>query len=141
MQWRRSDSEGVCAQSRSQAAERSCIAFILAVRTFRSAYGNLPYNEWMAHSPSNGELTADSRLEVRLNQSFKEEVEEAAAIQGISVSAFVLSTVLDAARRVRREYQSSRMDDVERDAFIDLLNHPSTPSEELIGLMQTKVVL
>ena len=85
--------------------------------------------------------TAGSRLEIRLDRDLKDEVEAAAAIQGLSVSAFVVATVLEAARKVRRDHQTTVMDDEERDAFLALLQNPPPPSEGLVALMATEVVL
>lgn len=91
--------------------------------------------------PHRFESAADQRLEIRLNREHKAEIEAAAAIQGMSVSAFTLTTALQAARKVRQEHNTTLMDDEERDAFVSLLAEASEPNRELRKLMRTRVDL
>ena len=96
----------------------------------------MPYNLFMA---SNAGIVG--RLDIRLSKEAKRQVEEAAVIQGMTVTAFVLSTALEAARKVKREHQVTVLNDEERDAFIEMMTSPPEPSEALIRLMGTEVVL
>ena len=74
---------------------------------------------------------ATERLDLRLGRDTKELIEHAAAIEGISVSAFLLANAVAAARDVveqNRRWQLSRRDSR---AFIDALLDPPEPNEAL----------
>jgi uncharacterized protein (DUF1778 family) len=64
------------------------------------------------------------RLETRVTAEQKSLIEHAAALQGRTVTDFVLTSVQDAARRALEEHQ--RLDLTVRDtaAFVDALIHP-----------------
>ena len=84
---------------------------------------------------------ADQRMEIRIGSEFKHEIEAAAAVLGISVSSFVSASALEVARRVRKEHSTAQMNNAERDAFLLLLSEPPEPTEALIDLMKTSVVI
>jgi uncharacterized protein (DUF1778 family) len=82
-----------------------------------------------------------ARIEFRMSSELKSEVEEAASLVGLSLTAFATEALLERARRVKREYSATVLNDEERDAFLKLLAEPAKPSEALRELMRTEVVL
>ncbi len=87
------------------------------------------------------EKSPRERIEIRIAKFHKDEVEEAASIQGISVSAFVTSTILEAARKIRRDYHTTVLDREESEAFVRMLEDKSPPNAELRKLMSMKVIV
>lgn len=80
---------------------------------------------------------ASARVEFRIPEHLKQEIEEAAALMGVSLTAFAIQTLLERSREVKRGYAVTRMSDQERDAFLEMLASPPKPSDSLIKLMQT----
>ena len=73
----------------------------------------------------------NERLETRVTAAQKILIEQAAALQGRSVTDFVLTSVQDAARRAIEDHQ--RLDLTVRDsrAFVEALINPPPPNERL----------
>jgi uncharacterized protein (DUF1778 family) len=71
------------------------------------------------------------RLETRVTAEQKSLIEHAAALQGRTVTDFVLTSVQDAARRAIEEHR--RLDLTVRDsqAFVDALIHPQPVNDRL----------
>ncbi len=82
-----------------------------------------------------------ARVEFRMPADLKVEVEEAAALVGASFTSFATESLVARARQIKREYGLTVMGDRERDAFLEMLAKPPTPSESLIKLMNTQVTL
>jgi uncharacterized protein (DUF1778 family) len=77
-----------------------------------------------------------------MDPGHKSEVEEAAALIGVSLTAFATETLLERARRVKREHALTILGNEDRDVFIEMLTRPPKPSEALVDLMKTtKVIL
>ena len=72
-----------------------------------------------------------SRLNVRLDDSIKGIIEQAAALLGQSVSAFAVSTLADRARAVVDEHTTIRLTDRERDRFLAMLDQDAKPNAKL----------
>ncbi len=75
--------------------------------------------------------TKDERIDVRLNRDHKEALVRAAALQGLSVSDFIVSRALEAAHEVIRKHCVITMhpDDFKR--FVKALDEDSEPNEKL----------
>jgi uncharacterized protein (DUF1778 family) len=75
--------------------------------------------------------TRGERLETRVTAEQKRLIEHAAALQGRSVTDFVLTSVQDAARRAIEDHQ--RLDLTVRDsqAFVDALIDPQPVNDRL----------
>lgn len=82
-----------------------------------------------------------ARVEFRMAADLKREIEEVAALVGVSLTTFATEALVEWARRVKREYAHTVLNDQERDAFLRLLAEPPEPNEALRDLMRTKVVL
>lgn len=72
-----------------------------------------------------------SRLNVRLDDSLKALIEEAAALLGESVSSFAVSTLAVRARQVIGADAAIRLTDRERDKFLSMLEAETEPNEKL----------
>jgi uncharacterized protein (DUF1778 family) len=71
------------------------------------------------------------RLEARISPQEKAIFAKAAAVQGRTLSEFVVSSLHDAASRVIESYEIIRLAEQDREAFINALLNPPEPSENL----------
>lgn len=76
-----------------------------------------------------------------MDPSLKSEIEEAASLLGLTLTAFASQTLIERARQVKQEASVVRLNDVERDAFLSVLANPPEASEALRRTLQTKVKL
>jgi uncharacterized protein (DUF1778 family) len=79
-----------------------------------------------AHGPVRGE-----RLELRVTADQKSLIESAAALQGCSVTAFVPTSVQDAARRTIEEHQHLDLSPRDSQAFVQALLNPTPVNARL----------
>ncbi len=70
-------------------------------------------------------------LEVRITAEQKTLIERAAALQGGTVTDFVLTSVQEAARRAIAEHQRLELSMRDSDAFVDALLHPKSVNARL----------
>ena len=71
------------------------------------------------------------RLETRVTADQKRLIEHAAALQGRTVTDFVLTSVQDAARRAIEEYQHLELSVGDSQAFVQALVEPRPVNERL----------
>jgi len=71
------------------------------------------------------------RLEARVTAEQKTLIERAAALQGRTVTDFVLSSVQDAARRAIEEHQQLTLSVRDSGAFVDALLNPRPVNDRL----------
>lgn len=71
------------------------------------------------------------RLEARVTADQKALIEHAAALQGRTMTDFVLSSVQDAARRVIEEHHQFHLSVRDSQAFVDALLTPQPTNERL----------
>lgn len=72
-----------------------------------------------------------ARLEARITSAQKSIIERAAALEGRTVSDFVVNTVQQAAKAVIAEHEVLRLNDEESRAFIDRVLNPPEPNNAL----------
>lgn len=75
--------------------------------------------------------TRAERLEARVTAEQKRLIEQAAALQGRSLTDFVLSSVQDAARRAIEEHQRLELSLRDSEAFVEVLLNPPPPNDRL----------
>lgn len=75
--------------------------------------------------------TRSERLEARVTSEQKDLIERAAAIQGRSVTDFVVSTVQDAAQKAIEDHQRIKLTLRESEAFVEALLNPPEPNDHL----------
>ena len=73
----------------------------------------------------------DKRLDARVTSEEKQLFERAAALTGRSTTGFVVSSVLEAARRVIREHESMQLGARDREAFVAALRGEPEPNAAL----------
>lgn len=78
-----------------------------------------------------------NRIDLRVNSSQKALLEKAAALKGISLSAYLLSNALEAAQSDITAYQKLVLSDRDRDLFLALFENPPKPNQALTKAMQT----
>ena len=71
------------------------------------------------------------RLETRVTAEQKALIEHAAALQGRSITDFVLTSVQDAARRAIEEHEIIALSLRDSQAFVEALLNPPEPSARL----------
>jgi uncharacterized protein (DUF1778 family) len=82
-------------------------------------------------SRSNRGRTRAERLEARVTAEQKRLIERAAALQGRTVTDFVLASVQDAARRAIEEHQQLTLSVRDSEAFVDALMSPKPVGDRL----------
>ena len=71
------------------------------------------------------------RLETRLTAEQKNLIERAAALQGRTITDFVLTSVQDAARRTIEEHQQLELSVRDSEAFVEALLNPRPVNDRL----------
>ncbi len=64
------------------------------------------------------------RLSVRVDEATKEMLEHAAALEGLTVSAFILRQASRMAHKVIEEHEHWRLSEQDRNLFLELLDNP-----------------
>ena len=75
--------------------------------------------------------TRAQRLEARVTAEQKALIEHAAALQGRTVTDFVLTSVQDAARRAIEEHRQLELSIRDSKAFVDAMLHPRPVNQRL----------
>lgn len=80
--------------------------------------------------------TKNSRIDIRLNPEDKQTLEAAAALKRVSLSAFILSTAIEAAKLDLEREETITLSNEQRDKVISLLDNPPLPNEALRRLFE-----
>lgn len=84
-----------------------------------------------AASRSTSKRVRAERLETRVSAEQKNLIERAAALQGRTVTDFVLTSVQDAARRTIEEHNQLALSVRDSEAFVDALLNPKSVNDRL----------
>lgn len=76
------------------------------------------------------------RLEARITKEQKELFQRAADIQGRTLTDFVITSVLDAAKRAIQEHEMITLSARDREVFVEALLNPPAPNEKLRAAAQ-----
>jgi uncharacterized protein (DUF1778 family) len=79
--------------------------------------------------------TKNDRLDLRLTQQQKKEIEKAAAISGRSITDFSVSVLMEEAAEVIRQDRDFALSQKALDAFNEVLERPARPLEGLAELV------
>ena len=79
---------------------------------------------------------ATCRINLRATVDAKQLIEQAADAMGTTLSAFVLQSACEAARRVLHEHQLLILSARDREAFLAALAQPPAPTEALRQLLR-----
>jgi len=80
--------------------------------------------------------TKNDRLDLRLTQQQKNEIEKAAAISGRSITDFSVSVLMEEAAEVIRQDRDLAVSEKALDAFNKVLDRPAHPLEGLAKLVK-----
>lgn len=100
-------------------------------------YGDLPYTYLMSTPAS---PLKNARLEFRVTAEQKEAIEEAAAIEGRTVTDFSASALVERAQEVIERDRRLRVDAVRFDAFIEVMESPTRTVGGLRELLRRESV-
>jgi uncharacterized protein (DUF1778 family) len=81
--------------------------------------------------------TANPRLAFRMKPELKERIEEAAALLGLNLTDFVLSTLSERASEVVERHRYITLSDRDRNRFLEALNRPGRPIPALAETIKT----
>ncbi|MCB1658466.1 MAG: DUF1778 domain-containing protein [Pseudomonadales bacterium] len=83
---------------------------------------------------------AAERIHLRASFEAKQTIEQAAALSGVSVSAFVLEHAYQAARKAILEQQQIRLSREDWEALEKALDNPPPPTQAMRDLMAGKSI-
>ena len=72
------------------------------------------------------------RFSFRLEPDKKGKIERAAAVRGLTLTDFAITTLLREAEEVLRDAHVLVLSDADRDAFLDALDNPPAPTEKAL---------
>ena len=81
--------------------------------------------------------TANPRLAFRMKPALKDRIEEAAALLGLNLTDFVLSTLSERASEVVERHRNITLSDRDRNRFLEALNRPGRPIPALVKTFKT----
>jgi uncharacterized protein (DUF1778 family) len=87
-------------------------------------------------SASSKTKTKINRIDLRVSSEQKELLERAASLQGLSLSAYLLSHGLKAAKAELETYQKLVLSDRDRELFLSLVTNPPKPNQSLKDAMK-----
>lgn len=73
-----------------------------------------------------------SRLEARVTENLKHRLERAAAIKGMTLSAFVVRSMEQAAAEVIEQHEHRELSEAAQNRFIEALLNPPEPNEKML---------
>ena len=79
--------------------------------------------------------TKSSRIEIRTDVQEKSIIEKAASLAGQTLSAYMLTQTLSAAKKDIAQLENVFIRNEDRELFYDLLLNPPEPNQKLIKLM------
>ncbi len=76
-------------------------------------------------------LQSNSRLNIRLPEAAKLNIEKAATISGVTTTDFAINALTHSAELVLRSYETRSLSDRDRDAFLAMLETDKHPNSAL----------
>ena len=73
-----------------------------------------------------------ARLEIRVTEEYKQNIETAAYLQGQNMTEYVLDVLAKASDRTIRQHQILKLSKRDSEHFVDALLNPSFPSQQAI---------
>lgn len=78
-----------------------------------------------------GKISRSDRLEARVDREQKALFERAAALQGCSLSTFLITSAREAAIKTIQEHEVIKLSGSDRDVFIKALLNPPKPTKKM----------
>jgi uncharacterized protein (DUF1778 family) len=85
----------------------------------------------MAALKTSSRSSRNERLEARVTPETKSLCQQAAAIQGSTLTEFVVNSAVEAAKRTVRENEFAELTQRDRIAFVEALLNPPAPNDRL----------
>ena len=76
-------------------------------------------------------MTKNKRVNLRLNETAKRRIEQAASFEGITVSGFIVSSALENAEKAIQKHETMALDRRDAKRFFDGIVNPSAPNDKL----------
>ena len=76
-----------------------------------------------------------ARMELKTTTDAKQLLNQAAVLDGVDLTAFVLGSAIERARKVIADHAVISLTKKGQTAFVDLLKNPPQPSEDMKALM------
>lgn len=81
-------------------------------------------------------FTKDSRFDTKINSGLKEMLKRASMLEGVDLSAFIISAASKRAREVIQDSESLSLKSDEYKKFMSILDNPPKATKELKDLMK-----
>ena len=75
--------------------------------------------------------TRSERINLRLSEVAKRRIEQAASVEGKTVSSFIVSSALENAEKTVRRHETMALDREDAARFFDALADPPAPNDKL----------
>ncbi|WP_404406184.1 DUF1778 domain-containing protein [Pelagibacterium halotolerans] len=76
---------------------------------------------------------ANARMNIRTKPCVKKAIQQAAALSGVSATAFTVNSAYRSALEVIAEYEHTTLHQADHATFFSSLDHPEGPTEDLQG--------
>lgn len=86
----------------------------------------------MSQSAKTEKLKKTARLEVRVTEDYKKNIETAAFLRGQSMTEYVLDVLAEASHKTIKEHQILELTKKDINSFVDALLNPSVATEQAI---------
>jgi uncharacterized protein (DUF1778 family) len=90
---------------------------------------------------SASQVQMSSRVEFRMPEDLKHEVDEAAALLGTTFTAFATQVLVERARQVKQNHGLTILGDEARDSFVEMMSNPPEPSLALKATLKRRQVM
>ncbi len=74
-----------------------------------------------------------ARLEARVDAEIKAKWQQAADLQGITLTDFIITSLQESASKIIQQHQTMKLNKKDTAAFVDAILNPPQPNENLIA--------
>ena len=74
---------------------------------------------------------SQARLEARVDAEIKARWQQAADLQGITLTDFIITSLQESANKIIQQHQTMKLTKKDTEAFVDAVLNPSEPNEKL----------
>lgn len=76
-------------------------------------------------------VVKSERVNLRLDKAAKQRIEQAASVEGKTVSSFIVSSALEIAEKTVREHETMALSRRDAELFFDAITNPPQPNDRL----------
>jgi uncharacterized protein (DUF1778 family) len=87
----------------------------------------------MSKSAKTDKPKKTSRLEVRVTEDYKKNIETAAYLRGQNMTEYVLDVLAEASNQTIKQHQLLELTRNDLNSFVDALLNPSVPTEQAVN--------